>query len=482
MTDQNIKTALGEDGVLLARIDMPGRSMNVFSLEMMDSLERLLDRVESDERIVAVVLASGKDSFLVGADLSMIRMFTERARTDTHDQLVDLCGRLGRLFRRLERSAKPFVAAVDGLALGGGLELCLASHARVLSDRKRVALGLPEIKLGLLPGAGGTQRLPRLIGVRRGLDMLLRGEPVRADAALACGLADEIVPADQLIDRARAKALSMDGGKPRHLTGAFYDTDDEEIRPGDAGAHERIARALVLDDALLERYPAYRAIMDCVIQGWAMPIDLALDNEMDVFVRLIQDPVAGNMVRALFLDRQRSLKSLDIPLEVPPEAGGVPVGTCGPDEAGLAAGCAAGVWAAPRGPYGQAVEILWDGDPQARVAALIAARSLRPDAVLVTPGRDLVLAALARAAQAAQARGLPPEYGVALRAQEAAEAGRVTDEALLDSAAVVAGIMPAWTGGPFAFLQRVGRAECERRAEAAGLSAGDRPRAAADCP
>ncbi|WP_211369335.1 hypothetical protein, partial [Castellaniella defragrans] len=126
--------------------------------------------------------------------------------------------------------------------------------------------------------------------------------------------------------------------------------------------------------------------------------------------------------------------------------------------------------------------ILWDGDPQARVAALIAARSLRPDAVLATPGRDLVLAALARAAQAAQARGLPPEYGVALRAQEAAEAGRVTDEALLDSAAVVAGIMPAWTGGPFAFLQRVGRAECERRAEAAGLSAGDRPRAAADCP
>jgi len=154
VTDQNIKTVLGEDGVLLATIDMPGRSMNVFSFEMMDSLERLVDYVNSDDRIKAVVINSAKRAFIAGADLVMVRRFTEQAKTESHEVLADTCGRLGRIFRRLERSTKPYVTAVDGLALGGGLELCLACHARIVSDRRGVLLGLPEIKLGLLPGAG----------------------------------------------------------------------------------------------------------------------------------------------------------------------------------------------------------------------------------------------------------------------------------------------------------------------------------------
>src|SRR5438552_13864747 len=150
--DHNIRSELTEDGIVIARIDMPGRTMNVFSLDMMASLERLLDHVEGNASVRAVVLTSAKQAFLAGADLDMIRMFTERARTDTHDQLHALCGRLGRLFRRLEKSAKPYVAAINGLALGGGLELSLACHARVVADDQSVSLGLPGIKLGLLPG------------------------------------------------------------------------------------------------------------------------------------------------------------------------------------------------------------------------------------------------------------------------------------------------------------------------------------------
>ena len=114
----NIKTSLDSDGVLLASIDMPGRSMNVFSSSMMDSLEALLDHVEGEPQVKAVVLTSAKSAFLAGADLDMIRMFTERAVNGTHQELHDLCGRLGRMFRRLEKNAKPFVAAINGLALG----------------------------------------------------------------------------------------------------------------------------------------------------------------------------------------------------------------------------------------------------------------------------------------------------------------------------------------------------------------------------
>jgi 3-hydroxyacyl-CoA dehydrogenase/enoyl-CoA hydratase/3-hydroxybutyryl-CoA epimerase len=148
--DRDIRTVL-EDGVLIATIDMPGRSMNVFSVDLMDSVQSLLERAGCDDEVHAVVVASGKSAFLAGADLEMVKMFTERARVDSPAALHELCGRLGRLFRRLETLRKPFVAAINGLALGGGLELALACHERVAAENARV--GLPEIKLGLLPGA-----------------------------------------------------------------------------------------------------------------------------------------------------------------------------------------------------------------------------------------------------------------------------------------------------------------------------------------
>lgn len=517
VTDQNIKTTLGEDGILLALIDMPGRKMNVFSMEMMDSLERLVIRVEGDAQIRAVVLASGKGAFFAGADLAMVRMFTERARIGTHAELVDLCGRLGRIFRRLERSTKPFVAAVDGLALGGGLELCLACHGRVVSDRRGVLLGLPEIKLGLLPGAGGTQRLPRQIGARRGLEMLLRGDPLEADAALACGMVDEVVPVELLIDRARARARAIaDTTKTWDRDAAVVDSGTLAL--DQAGAHARIAREIVLAPSLLEHYPAYQAIMDCVVQGWSTPMDAALNNEMDIFVRLIQDPVAGNMMRSLFLDRQRSLKAFDDL----PAAGAIRIGLSGEDTMGLGKSLAAagfvlaapselsegdisvtievddarsqtiriacrrearsaalesgnrleaGVWTASS-PCGRAVEVYSTGDPVVREVALHVARSLRPDAVLVSAGTESVLARLDRVGRKARADGLDEGvqlHTIALSAQEALADGWVSDETLVDSAAVVAGLVPAYSGGPFTFLRQQGE---ETRGAAEEIVAG----------
>lgn len=129
----------------------------------MQALEALIDRVETDPTVKSVVLTSAKPSFLAGANLVMVRSDCDAARSASFDEMFTLCGNLGRQFVRLEASAKPWVAAFNGIALGGGLELALACRVRLVSDEPRTQLGVPELRLGLLPGAGGTQRLPRLI-------------------------------------------------------------------------------------------------------------------------------------------------------------------------------------------------------------------------------------------------------------------------------------------------------------------------------
>ena len=223
-----IKQALGSDGVLLATIDMPGRTMNVFSADLMDAIESLMDRVDADESVRAVVVTSGKDTFLAGADLVMVRGFCDAGKTASDDELMALCGHLGRLFVRLESSAKPWVAALNGLALGGGLELALACRKRVVADNPKLQLGVPEIRWGLLPGAGGTQRLPRLCGLEPALDLLLTGRSATPAEALKLGIVDAVVPQDQVVERARAEALAL-AGQPLDLNAKYAHLDQADV-------------------------------------------------------------------------------------------------------------------------------------------------------------------------------------------------------------------------------------------------------------
>ena len=405
MTDANIQIEVDADGVLLARIDMPGRTMNVFSGDMMDSLEALLNRVAGEAAVKAVVLTSGKPAFLAGADLEMIKMFTERARTGTTAELNALFGRLGRLFRRLELSHKPFVAAINGLALGGGLEVCLACHQRVVADAAGVQLGLPEVKLGLLPGAGGTQRLPRLVGTRRGLEMLLGGEPVAPAEALQIGLVDEVVAPDQLIGAARRRALALKEPRARwDVHGASFDASPFDFAAPQAAA--TIGRTLGISDYQLRYYPAYHAILDCVIGGWKLPMTEAGEHEMRVFVELMRDPVAGNMVRSLFLNRQKAAK------------------------AGLLA---------PSSP-------------------LAAADSLLP-----------AVKAAREQAEAAGCSEEETLLGLSLAAARIWQRGGIEQPELADVAVVAAGLFPSYAGGPFNYLRQLG-AEAVRRGAAAAAS------------
>lgn len=473
--------------VLLAVMDMPGRTMNVFSWGMMDALEALLEQVEQSPEIKAVVLTSGKDTFLAGADLEMVRGFTIGANKADYQDLVVRTGRLGRLFVRLEAIPKPFVAAINGLALGGGLEVTMACHYRVVADDPRLQLGLPEIKLGLLAGAGGTQRLPRLIGIEKGMEYLLNGKSLAPAEALALGLVDEVVSAAELLPRALAIATEKAGKPvtPRFKTsverGPFDFTAPDAIR--------RITRHYGHSDDVTARYPAYDLIVRCVIEGADMPIREADHNEILRFVDLIRNPVAGNMVGTLFLNRQKADKlpyqpglpkgarfavagegaateTLKAALTVaratlvaPGEATGqdIVIGHSGdglvllsaPDQA---RGAGTGLVIRRSKDYGTALEILSNGNETLERKALALARQLRATPFIHAGQRSLLLTL------EASASGASEEVRLAAQAA-AAEAWRihenVQDTEQADVISVVGGGFPAYTGGPFTYLRQV---------------------------
>jgi 3-hydroxyacyl-CoA dehydrogenase/enoyl-CoA hydratase/3-hydroxybutyryl-CoA epimerase len=511
--DRNICVALGDGGVLVATIDMPGRSMNVFSADLMDSLDRLIDQVGAASDVRAAVIASGKTAFIAGADLEMVREFTERARRDPPPALHRLCGRLGRIFRRLETSPKPYVAAMQGMALGGGLEVALACHARVAAADAQV--GLPEVKLGLLPGAGGTQRLPRLIGKAAALKMMLLGEPHAAAAALTLGIVHELAPAGEILNNARRRAAAL----AEDAVIAPWDRADwraaggvpDIVEPEDCDA---FADQLGISREQRRLYPAYDAILSCVVGGWPLAMDAACDWEMDRFVELIRDPVAGNMIRSLFLDRQRAAKA--IPAAGPRRPRATVRGDAAQSVAALLTasrveivedgvqtdavtvltalaqaqqqtpeqrphavawlrapadsprdfGVSCGVWVSEPTAHGRAVEITVDGDESDASPGLELARWLRATP-LVTRG-GVLLPRLA--AVPATVPGAPDQRPLAV----ALEAARVWcdgvdfDTGIADSAAVIAGLHPPYTGGPFSYLRQRGAAAIRGAATAAG--------------
>ena len=210
MANEGLSIEKRDDGVAIVRMDIPGEPMNTLKSDFVDTFTEAFSSIENDPDIKAVVFTSGKkDSFIAGADITMLEAVTsaeegERVSREGH-----------KVMNRIENCPKPVVAAIHGVALGGGLEVALACHARVATDSKKTKLGLPEAQLGLLPGGGGTQRLPRQIGVQAALDMMLTGKQVDAKKALKLGLVDDVVPPSILLETAAALALSRVGYVPQ---------------------------------------------------------------------------------------------------------------------------------------------------------------------------------------------------------------------------------------------------------------------------
>ncbi len=303
----NVRFEVAPDGIALATIDMPGRPFNVFSDEMIDELEQLTARIEADAAIRGVVVTSGKEAFMAGADLAMVRGFTTLRFEKTAEEIRAVFPRLNYALRRFERLGVPTVAAINGLALGGGLEFAMACHHRVAVDGGPPGLGLPEILLGLFPGAGGTQRLPRLTTPAFAARMLLDGKPVSPTVAHAAGLVDHLAPAPRLLDSARAIARQARPGARWDHAGWQAPPDTEGFLAGDDVLGKLLERAWMGAD-VAHLYPAVGAVCRSLLDGWGKPIDAAIEIEVENFLTIMLDPVAGNMVRTSFLSRTAAPK------------------------------------------------------------------------------------------------------------------------------------------------------------------------------
>jgi 3-hydroxyacyl-CoA dehydrogenase/enoyl-CoA hydratase/3-hydroxybutyryl-CoA epimerase len=298
--NNTIQYTVDGDGIALLTIDLPGKSMNVLTPELMEDLETLTDRITRDEQVKGAVITSGKKAFIAGADIK--DMVTAYDRGMTEKEAFGFSHELNRRLRKMETCGKPFAVAINGLALGGGLEVCLACHYRVMIDDPRAVLGFPEVGIGLLPGAGGTQRTPRLIGVADTLPLILQTKNVNAQKALELGLVHELAPADQLVERARVWIL--ESGDPVQP----WDQKGFKV-PGGAGAMTpKNAQNYMVGTSLLagttqHNYPAPISALSAIYEGCIVPIDSGLNIESQYFGKLLAGPVARNMMRSLFVNK-----------------------------------------------------------------------------------------------------------------------------------------------------------------------------------
>ena len=291
------------NGLIHLVFDCPDRSMNVFSNKAIHELGAVADWVR-DSDVRGVVVRSGKPAgFCAGADLTELGtaydMIVAAPPATRFDMAFDHFFPLGHAIRRLETAGKPVAAAIAGVALGGGCELALGCHYRVVTTSKRAMLGLPECAVGLLPGAGGTQRMPRLVGLELGLDVLLLGRNLQGDEALQSGLVHVVVEEGEEVAAAEAWLLS----DAAHCTQPW---DRPGVRPMPHSASAgHIADVRAREVArMLGHEPAPLAILDCVELGLMQPMDGAIRSEMAVFARLIQRPEPRNMIRTMFLGKQ----------------------------------------------------------------------------------------------------------------------------------------------------------------------------------
>jgi 3-hydroxyacyl-CoA dehydrogenase / enoyl-CoA hydratase / 3-hydroxybutyryl-CoA epimerase len=315
---QQFRAERSENNVLHLVFDMPGRPMNVFSNAAIAELAVFSQWLRTSD-VKGVVIRSGKPSaFCAGADLAELGLAYDMimaAPAETRDRVAfDHFFRLSQALRGIENAGKPVAAAIARLALGGGGELALATHHRVMVDDPKVAFGLPESLVGLLPGGGGTQRLPRLTGIKKAFPVLLEGARLSGQAAVAAGVIDQLVPAGEEVAAAERWVLSHPS--------ASQPWDRPGWRPADVDdVAEIIARKResVLAETL-GHYPAPLAILDCVGEGLPQPFDDAIRTEMQIFAKLIQRREPRNMIRTLFLgrldhDRLRKAGGIPTPLE-----------------------------------------------------------------------------------------------------------------------------------------------------------------------
>lgn len=302
-TKQNsaaIQYSLDADGIATLVLDLPGKSMNVMCDALNEELAAHIEKFALDDAVKGVIITSGKPAFVAGADITELVTAYDRGLSAVEGYEWSMG--LSQIYRRLETCGKPVAVAINGLALGGGLELCLACHYRVMTDNPKAVLGLPEVSIGLLPGAGGSQRLPRLMGIEKSLPVILQGKKLTPQEALQAGVVHEIAPTEKLLER--AKAWLMTSPEPV----APWDVKGFKV-PGGAGANNpKNSQTFMLATSLVSgttqhNYPAPIAALSTIYEGCIVPIDAGLDIESQFFGQLMTGAVARNMMRSLFINK-----------------------------------------------------------------------------------------------------------------------------------------------------------------------------------
>ena len=283
--------------------DRPDSAANIFDRATMEELKQHLDVIAADSHLKGLILASAKPSiFIAGADISS---FSKAARPEDLAELIEL-GQT--VFNRISVLSIPSVAAIHGACVGGGFEICLACDARIASPDKSTKIGLPETLLGILPGWGGSTRLPRLVGLPKALDIILAGKTLAAKPALKCGMIDEIIPREYLVNRASQLILSRGLGlrkRPACLKKSLLNS----------GVAARLI-AWRVEKQLFKKtrghYPAPRKALEVITNGISRPLVDSLALERDAILELSRTEVARNLIRIFFL-QERAKKLSGIP-------------------------------------------------------------------------------------------------------------------------------------------------------------------------
>jgi len=317
MTD-TIRYDVDSDGIATLIMDAPDQSMNVIDAAFLADLETVVERIASDDAVNGAVIASGKDSgFMGGMDLKAMEgmlLTGEGGMGGLYKRVFEL----NRVLRRLETNGKPVACAIEGTCVGGGFELALACHRRVAGDSTKTRLGLPECMLGLFPGGGGSQRMPRITGVQTALMYMLQGKmfPVAEGAALK--LIDEVVPAGAALDAAKTwvKANPAASTQPWDVKGFKV--------PGGAGAmNPNFVQTFMGAVPMTVKQTQHNingpiALLSAVYEGLQLPMDRAIQIESKYFTRVLADPQARNMVRTLFVNKQAAERGARRPADQPP--------------------------------------------------------------------------------------------------------------------------------------------------------------------
>lgn len=310
-TQPVIHYARDAEGIVTLTMDLPGRPANVINQTFAEALATVLSRLEQEKnQIAGVILTSAKSTFLVGADLEELLALRDPVEAFRRVEQFKT------LLRRLETLGRPVVAAINGTALGGGMELALACHRRIVCDDPSIRLGFPEVTLGLIPGGGGITRLVRLLGLEAAHPYLIEGRQVSPREALKAGLVHELAESFQiLLDKARVWIHAQpDAGQP-------WDRPDYRM-PGGDPRHPRLFPLLAAAPAMLRKqtwgnYPAPAAILSAALEGALVTFDTASRIESRYFVRVATGQVAKNMIQTFWFQLHEINKSGRRPPRVP---------------------------------------------------------------------------------------------------------------------------------------------------------------------